>query len=110
MAEFRAFVVEHSSIVLAGLAQSLEEIADVSIVATAPDGQGALAWTHARTDGCDIVIPLSTPGRDPDSREMSTMLEFAPPPHRVVSRGLVTLGTQCQHCRPPLPMRSGLDR
>ena len=56
MNKLRAFVVEDSPIILESLTLALEEIADVSVVGSAVDEQGALAWMNSRTNGCDLVI------------------------------------------------------
>ena len=91
MAKLRAFVVEDSPIILESLTQTLEEVADVEVVATAPDEQGALAWMNARSNGCDVVIVDIFLKSGSGLGVLKAMQEFAPPPNRVVLTNYATV-------------------
>ena len=90
MARLRAFIVEDSPIILESLTQTLEEVADVEVVATAPDERGALAWMGARSDGCDVVIVDIFLKSGSGLGVLKGMLEYAPPPERVVLTNYAT--------------------
>ena len=91
MAKLRAFVVEDSPIILESLIQTLEEVADVEVVASAPDQHGALAWMNARSNGCDVVIVDIFLKSGSGLGVLKEMQEFAPPPDRVVLTNYATV-------------------
>ena len=91
MAKLRAFVVEDSPIILESLTQTLEEVADVEVVASVPDQQGALAWMNARSNGCDVVIVDIFLKSGSGLGVLKEMQVFAPPPDRVVLTNYATV-------------------
>ena len=50
------FIVEDSPIILTNLVATLEELAPVKVVGSAPDESGALRWLTEPANRCDLVI------------------------------------------------------
>jgi len=50
------FIVEDSPIILTNLVATLEELAPVKVVGSAPDENAALRWLAAPDNHCDLVI------------------------------------------------------
>jgi len=50
------FIVEDSPIILTNLVATLEELAPVKVVGSAPDETAALRWLGAPDNHCDLVI------------------------------------------------------
>jgi DNA-binding NarL/FixJ family response regulator len=56
MQPIHTFIVEDSPIILTNLVATLEELAPVKVVGSAPDESGALRWLTEPANRCDLVI------------------------------------------------------
>ena len=56
MHPLNTFIVEDSPIILTNLVATLEELAPVKVVGSAPDEAGALRWLNEAANQCDLVI------------------------------------------------------
>ena len=56
MQPISTFIVEDSPIILTNLVATLEELAPVKVVGSAPDESGALRWLTEPSNHCDLVI------------------------------------------------------
>jgi len=56
MSPLRTFIVEDSTIILDNLVATLEELADVRVVGSAPDEQSAINWICNGNGGFDLLI------------------------------------------------------
>ncbi len=56
MPPIKTFIVEDSPIILTNLVATLEELAPVRVVGSAPDEAGALRWLNEGGAGCDLII------------------------------------------------------
>ena len=56
MQPINTFIVEDSPIILTNLVATLEELAPVKVVGSAPDESGALRWLTEPANHCDLVI------------------------------------------------------
>ena len=56
MPSVNTFIVEDSPIILDNLVATLEELAPVKVVGTAPDEASALRWLAEPGNACDLVI------------------------------------------------------
>lgn len=52
----KTFIVEDSPVILENLVATLEELAPVKVVGTAPDEASALEWIHRNGAGVDLMI------------------------------------------------------
>lgn len=52
----KTFIVEDSALILESLVATLEELAPVEVVGSAPDEAGAVAWLANKDNPCDLVI------------------------------------------------------
>ncbi len=52
----KTFIVEDSAVILESLVATLEEMAPVEVVGSAPDEAGAVAWLADRNNPCDLII------------------------------------------------------
>ena len=98
MPKLRAFVVEDSPIILESLTTALQELADVAVVGSAGDQQGALTWMNSRTNGCDLVIIDIFLKSGSGLGVLAGISSFAPPPVRVVLTNYATpdMRARCQ--------------
>ena len=56
MSPLRTFIVEDSAIILDNLVATLEELADVKVVGSAPDEQSAMDWIRNANGSFDLLI------------------------------------------------------
>ncbi len=56
MLPVKTFIVEDSPIILDNLVATLEELAPVRVVGSAPDEEGAVTWLTA--EGCDVDLVI----------------------------------------------------
>jgi DNA-binding NarL/FixJ family response regulator len=56
MLSVKTFIVEDSPIILDNLVATLEELAPVRVVGSAPDEEGAMTWLNAGGRSVDLVI------------------------------------------------------
>lgn len=56
MQVLRTFIVEDSPLILENLVATLEEVARVQVIGTAPDETSALSWLKSDPEACDLLI------------------------------------------------------
>jgi DNA-binding NarL/FixJ family response regulator len=56
MRRLATFIVEDSPVIRENLTAALEELAPISVVASAEDGTAALEWLDSNSHSCDLVI------------------------------------------------------
>ena len=56
MSPLQTYIVEDSPLILENLVATLEELASVKVIGSAPDEAGAVAWLTRADEPCDLMI------------------------------------------------------
>jgi len=56
MTPLQTYIVEDSPVILENLVATLEELADVKVIGSAPDENSAVQWLHQGQQPCDLMI------------------------------------------------------